>query len=73
MLDLLTGEIATQFDQKSMFVVKDLEKLFIEAANLKVSSQTTVPEAVCFLYSQDLDMQGLEVQLEMLPDLVQVY
>ena len=72
-LDLVDEEISRRFDQNSMFVPKELERLLIKAANLEDAAPIDIPEVIQSTYARDLNMQKAELQLRMLPDLIKGY
>lgn len=66
-LDLLHQELLRRFDQKSFSLLRDVEQLLLRAAN---ANHFVIAETISDIYAEDLDMERLELQLKMLPDLV---
>ena len=65
--DLLISELERRFNQLSLSVFKDTEKLLMTSSNDKT---VQLPENFSELYGKDLDLDRLAVQLRMLPDLL---
>ena len=72
-LDLVSEELTRRFDQASLALPKALEQLLIEASNHPDEMKLSVPEIVVEDYSRDCNMQKLDRQLQMLPDLISTY
>ena len=66
-------EISDRFDQKSLQLPTEIETLLLTACNNQDMSQNLVPECVAEIYHVDLDVRMLEIQLQMLPDLLQAF
>lgn len=50
-----------------------METLLFKAANNANTSRIEVPEAITSMYHKDIDSRKLEIQLQMLPDLVNAF
>ena len=66
-LDLVYQELLRRFDQKSFSLLRDIEQLILRAAN---GNNFVIKETISDVYAGDLDLERLELQLKMLPDLV---
>ena len=66
-LDLVCQELLRRFDQKSFSLLRDIEQLLLKAAN---GNNFVIKETISDIYAGDLDLERLELQLKMLPDLV---
>ena len=66
-LDLVYQELLRRFDQKSFSLLRDIEQLLLRAAN---GNPLVIKETISDIYAGDLDLERLELQLKMLPDLV---
>ena len=66
-LDLVYQELLRRFDQKSFSLLRDIEQLRLRAAN---GNHFVIKETISDIYAGDLDLERLELQLKMLPDLV---
>lgn len=69
-LDLLTEEISSRFDQQSLALPIAVEELLMSALN---SSKVVIPNIVSEAYSNDICITKIERQLAMLPDLLSAY
>ena len=56
-----------RFDQKSFSLLRDIEQLLLRAAN---RNYFAIKETISDIYAGDLDLERLELQLKMLPDLI---
>ena len=74
-MDLLLGEITLRFDQTSLSLPLAVEKLLLSSTNSSGGDDNlvAVPQIVVDAYSSDVNIKKLERQIEMLPDLVNVY
>ena len=66
-LDLVYQELLRQFDQKSFLLLRDIEQLLLRAAN---GNHFVVKETISDIYTGDLDLECLELQLKILPNQV---
>ena len=67
-LDLVYQELLRRFHQKSFSLLRDIEaQLLLRAAN---GNHFVIKETISDIYAGDLDLERLELQLKMLPDLV---
>ena len=67
-LDLVYQEqLLRRFDQKSFSLLRDTKQLLLRAAN---GNHFVIKETISDIYAGDLDLERLELQLKMLPDLV---
>lgn len=66
-IDLIKGELESRFSKPNFVLVREIEKVLFSSAN---GECTSIPEAVQSLYSNDLDMEKLHIQLQMLQDAV---
>ena len=73
MLDLVVGEIARRFDQKSLALPLAVEEVLIAAANRINEAIIEVPTKVAEAYARNIDVKRLENQLQMLPELAAAY
>ena len=66
-LDILKNELERRFDQESLKLLVEIERLLIDACNGNARQPSgTLQE----LYESEIDFKRLEAQLAMLPDLV---
>ena len=56
-----------------MLLPKEIENLLFKAANNADTSRIVVPETITSMYHEDIDSRKLEIQLQMLPDLVNAF
>ena len=69
--DTVKGEIINRFLQKrGIPVAATLERILL---NTFTSSTIDIPEDITQLYSKDIDIDRLEIQLQMLPDLLKTF
>ena len=75
LMDLLLGEITQRFDQTSLSLPLAVQKLLLSSTNSSGGDDNlvAVPQVVVDAYSSDVNIKKLERQIEMLPDLVNVY
>ena len=67
-LDILKNELERRFDQESLKLLVEIERLLIDACNGNAGQPSgTLQE----LYESEIDFKRLEAQLAMLPDLVE--
>lgn len=66
-LDLVIGELERRFHQKNSNTVRDIECLLLNGAN--GAEPCNIPESVTKLYSEDIAIDKLSVQLRLLPSL----
>ena len=71
-LDLIQQELSRRFNQQSLALPKKIEEMMISSSN-GLEDNISVPAEIIEAYSQDLDMNKLQCQLQMLPDLVSAY
>ena len=62
--------IKTQFGQKDLDIVANVESLLLNSAN---GLAPTIPEDITTLYKADVEIERLGLQLRMLPDVIQQY
>lgn len=67
-IDLVKGDLERRFTQKNFLIVKQIEKMLINASN---GTDFDVPQELCDLYQRDVDFLKLKLHLQMLPDVVQ--
>ena len=72
-MDLIWQEINDHFDQKSLLLPKEIESLLLRASSNQDTTRIIVPECIKSIYHLDIDVQKLEIQLQMLPDLLRAY
>ena len=74
-LDKVSGELANHFEQRSMFVPKEVENLLLTAVNSSstVTSGPLILQVIQSMYTKVIDMRKLQTHLSMLPDLVKSY
>ena len=72
-MDLIWQEINDRFDQKSLLLPKEIESLLLRASSNQDTTRIVVPESIKSIYLLDIDVQKLEIQLQMLPDLLRAY
>ena len=72
-MDLILQEINDRFDQKSLLLPKEIESLLLRASSNQDTTRIIVPECIKSIYHLDIDVQKLEIQLQMLPDLLRAY
>ena len=66
-MDILTEEMARRFDQAAFSLLQEMERLLIDSCNgTRVTPSSNFKE----MYKNDLNMDTLNVQLSMLPDVV---
>ncbi len=71
-LDVASEELKRRFDQnRGMHIAASVEKTLLDGCN-HCQSDTTIPEDLG-IYANELDLQRLQIQLQMLPDLVRAY
>ena len=67
-LDSAKGEVIQRFDQNNFSLIRQIEKLLIDASNAVFGE---IPESIRKTYADDINFDKLSVQLKMLPDLLQ--
>ena len=67
-LDLISEEVTRRFEQEDLFLIKEIEILMIKLANGNFKG--TIPEAINNFLKDDVDIDQLQIQLCMLPDLI---
>lgn len=67
-VDEVANELSRRFDQKDLKIAVDMDKMLLSAC--LDDKEATIPEAVLLTYQNDLQMQQLQAQLKLLPDLV---
>ena len=72
-IDLILQEISDRFDQKSLQLPREIESLLLTACNNQDMARNVIPECIAETYRVDLDVRKLEIQLQMLPDLLQAF
>ena len=72
-IDLILQEIRDRLNQKFLQLPRDIETLLLTACNNQDMFQILVPECVAETYHVDVDVRKLEIQLQMLPDLLQAF
>ena len=65
-IDLLVSEIKRRFDQPTLVLLQEMEKVLIGACNKEEVGLSTLQE----LYQSDLDMDVFTAQLKLLPDVI---
>ena len=65
--DVVSNEISRRFDQSDFTIVAECEKMLLNAAN---NFDFTIPESVCTIYKEDIQIDRLSVHLKMLPDII---
>ena len=66
-MESLPGELTRQFDQKGFCLTSKIEAVILNSC---IGQACQIPDEVSTLYSKDLNLERLQVQLSMLPDLV---
>lgn len=66
-LDILTEEMARRFDQATLSLLQDMERLLVDSCN---GTSITPSSQFKEIYGSDLKFDALTIQLSMLPDLV---
>ena len=72
-LDLVSEQILSRFSQESMSIPKELENIFIRAANHRDNIPVEIPDNILTMYSKDVNFERAVIQLQMLPDAVKTY
>ena len=66
-MESLPGELTRRFDQKGFCLTSKIEAVILSSC---IGQACPIPDEVSNLYSKDLNLERLQVQLSMLPDLV---
>lgn len=68
MLELATGEIERQFEQPDFIKIKEIESLWLTAANGK--KVEVIPELVLKFLENDVEAESSKIQLLMVADII---
>jgi len=66
-IDAIISELQHRFDSESYYLLAEIEKTILQAANEKIIN---ISDRIKDLYSADLKMTGLEVELRILPGII---
>ena len=66
-MESLPGELTRRFDQKGFCLTSKIEAVILNSC---IGQACHLPDEVSTLYSKDLNLERLQVQLSMLPDVV---
>ena len=73
LFDLARGELKCRFQQENgLPVAATIERLLLEATNAILSEHFDIAKELA-LYSKDVDIPHLKIELQMLPDLVKTF
>ena len=73
-LDIVGGELKNRFQQeRGMPVAAALEKVLLDAVTTQTSLTDDSLPSVLGMYSKDINIPHLAIQLKMLPDLVRAF
>ena len=68
-LECVTGEISRRFQQKDFNIVSTMESVLLNGANGS-ATDSPIPTELTDMYSKDINMDRLKVQLAIVPDLI---
>uniref|UniRef100_A0A096MAR5 HAT C-terminal dimerisation domain-containing protein n=1 Tax=Poecilia formosa TaxID=48698 RepID=A0A096MAR5_POEFO len=65
-VDLLTSELTCQFNQPTLHLLMEVEQVLLKAIN-EAPGSISIPQNVVDMYSGDVDVERLSIQLSMFP------
>ncbi len=72
-LDLIQQDLSRRCNQQSLALPKKIEEMIINPSNGIEDNPVSMPAEIVEAYSQDVDLNKLQRQLQTLPDLVSAY